>query len=86
MLCLLGLFSLSGIQLYAYDFKVNGLYYNINSDNKTVSVVSGDVKYQGDIVIPSSVRYNNIDYVVTSVSGFYNCYCNITHWFQNHKH
>ena len=77
VLCLLGLFFLSGIQLYAYDFKVNGLYYNINSDNKTVSVVSGDVKYQGDIVIPSSVRYNNIDYVVTSVSGFDNCY-NVT--------
>lgn len=74
MLCLLGLFFLSGIQLYAYDFKVNGLYYNINSDNKTVSVVSGDVKYQGDIVIPSSVRYNNMDYVVTSVSGFNDCY------------
>ena len=72
LLIIIGLLFVSGIN--AYDFETNGLYYSINSDNKTVSVVKGDVKYQGDIVIPSSVRYNNIDYVVTSVSGFYNCY------------
>ena len=72
LLIIIGLLLVSGIN--AYDFETNGLYYSINSDNKTVSVVNGDIKYQGDIVIPSSVRYNNIDYVVTSVSGFDNCY------------
>ena len=72
LLIIIGLLFVSGIN--AYDFETNGLYYSINSDNKTVSVVKGDVKYQGDIVIPSSVRYNNMDYVVTSVSGFNNCY------------
>jgi len=44
---------------YAYDFMVDGIYYSIVSlENKTVSVVSGDYYYQGDIFIPSQVKYN----------------------------
>ena len=44
----------------AYDFEVDGIYYSIESlSDLTVKVVQGDVKYEGDIVIPVSVKYNN---------------------------
>ena len=50
------LFSLASS---AYDFYLDGIYYNILSEtDKTVEVTSGDVKYTGDVTIPSTVVYN----------------------------
>ena len=59
----------------AYDFKADGIYYNINVLEKTAEVTFGDVKYQGQITIPSSVFYSNQDLPVTSIStsAFSNC-------------
>ena len=52
----------------AYDFKVDGIYYNkIGDDKSTVEVTSGDVYYSGSIVIPSSVEYEGKSYPVTSI-------------------
>ena len=42
----------------AYDFEVDGIYYEINMTDKTVSVVKGDNIYTGYITIPSEVFYN----------------------------
>ena len=66
----------------AYDFEVDGLYYNIlDADAKTVEVtnkngterttVSG---YTGELVVPSSVSYGNTNYAVKSIGSyaFYN--------------
>jgi len=63
----------------AYDFEVDGIYYNITSQtDNTVAVtyenkMTGD--YKGDIVIPDIVEYNNIEYSVTSIGSyaFYEC-------------
>ena len=42
----------------AYDFEVDGIYYNIVSvDDLTVNVTHGDNKYIFDVVIPSKVTY-----------------------------
>ena len=60
------LLLLSSVIVNAYDFKSDGIYYNIG-DNNTVSVTSGDKKYEGDIVIPSKVTYNSVSYNVTSI-------------------
>ena len=49
----------------AHDFEVNGIYYN--KEGTTVTVTSGDNKYSGDIVIPSSVTYQEITYSVTQI-------------------
>ena len=77
------LFSLT---VNAHDFEVNSIFYNITSETDlTVEVTyKGDNpqsgiswnKYPGDIVIPSSVTYNNITYTVTGIGdyAFYDCY------------
>lgn len=60
----------------AYDFEVDGIYYNIISfDDMTCEVTSDDNKYQGDIVIPSFVEYNTRKLSVIKIgeSAFKNC-------------
>ncbi len=60
-----------GLSANAYDFEVGGLYYTITSPNEPceVAVTSGDVKYSGNVVIPESVTYNEIEYSVTSIGS-----------------
>lgn len=69
--------------VFAYNFRVDGIYYNINSDETTVSVTylstvsyNNENAYQGDVVIPSTVTYNDVTYTVTAIDGyaFRNCY------------
>jgi hypothetical protein len=57
----------------AYDFIVDGIYYDIDGDNAIVTY--GDNPYSGDIIIPESVNYNGINYPITSVgnAAFYSC-------------
>ena len=53
----------------AYDFEVDGIYYNITS-SYTVEVTYKDVinpSYQDTIVIPSLVGYNTVSYIVTAI-------------------
>ena len=67
----------------AYDFEVDGIYYNRTSSNTvevTYKIISDNYdndKYSGTIVIPNHVTYNSVNYNVTSIgdSAFY--YCNI---------
>jgi len=69
---------LFGLQGWAYDFTIDGIYYTINSTtNKTVSVVQKDIiskAYSGDVIIPGSVSYNGDNYAVTTIGSyaFYN--------------
>lgn len=69
-------FMLFCINVSAYDFEVDGIYYNITSFNdKTVEVTVGDVNYSysGNIVIPSSVQYQNYKFCVSGItSGAFN--------------
>ena len=59
----------------AYDFKFNGIYYNItNDDLKTVEVTNdGDTpssnNYSGDVVIPQTVVYHGYTYNVTGIGN-----------------
>ena len=60
----------------AYDFEVDGIYYNITSEaDKTVEVTSGGNSYVGDVSIPATVENAGITYTVTEVgsSAFYDC-------------
>ncbi len=60
---------------HAYDFNVDGIYYDITSDS-TVSVTylysgsQNENTYSGDIVIPATVSYNSQTYSVTSIGGY----------------
>ena len=65
---------------HAYDFKVDGIFYNITSkENLTVAVTYTSYHlnndYKGKIVIPATVTYNEQQYNVTSIGddAFYNC-------------
>ena len=62
--------------IYAYDFEVDGIYYDIiSSSEKTVAVTDGSSNYSGNVVIPEQVTCNNVTYSVTSIGGFafYGC-------------
>ena len=56
------------------NFEVAGICYSVTSvDNKTVEVVHND--YEGSIAIPSTVAYNNITFIVTSIGEGAFCGC-----------
>ena len=60
----------------AYDFEVDGIYYNILSiSDLTVEVTKGDNKYSGEVIIPSTVSYKSKTLTVTSIgsSAFEGC-------------
>lgn len=54
----------------AYDFEVDGIYYYLDTWNMTASVVSGDKKYTGNVVIPSSVIYKTKTLKVTTIDEY----------------
>ena len=64
----------------AHDFEVDGIYYNISSDEVEVTFMgrrysSYSNEYSGSVVIPNSITYNGKTYNVTSIeaSAFRNC-------------
>ena len=70
--------TLLSANVFAYDFVVDGIYYNINSDGTTVSVTPENTdynSYSGDITIPSTVTYNSTTYIVTGIGYFAFSYC-----------
>ena len=64
---------LSPVVAMAYDAEIDGIYYNFNGTEATVT--SGDNKYSGNIVIPETVMYFETECSVTSIGerAFYNC-------------
>ena len=80
-MCLLVCF-LTSIPTWAYDFELNGVYYNITDANaKTVEVTyveesSGNRDfYYGAITIPKRVSKENVTYSVTSIGEYAFYYC-----------
>lgn len=75
-LTLLLLAILLPVTATAYDFEVDGIYYYITSSNTVEVTGSYDSDYYvGDVVIPSTVTYNEMTYYVTSIDNnafFYN--------------
>ena len=63
---------------YAYDFEVDGIYYNYrNSAAVTVEVTESPSydRYAGDVTIPETVTYKGATYSVISIGpqAFYKC-------------
>jgi len=58
-ICLLLSLMLLPLVGSAQSVEIDGIYYNLNSENKTAEVTSKTPKYTGDIVIPEEVIYNN---------------------------
>ncbi len=55
--------------------EVDGIYYILVNKVKQAEVTSNPNYYSGEVVIPSSVTYNDVEYSVTSIGGsaFLNC-------------
>lgn len=70
------LFSTLSTTLYAYNFKVDGIYYTLLSDGYSVEVSNESTStfatssYSGNIIIPATVSYNNLKYEVTGIGAF----------------
>ena len=69
------LMSMMGIEAFAYDAKVDGIYYNFSGTQATVTYLyyqntSNTQAYTGEVVIPSTVTYNGTTYSVTSIGGY----------------
>ena len=54
----------------AETVEIDGIYYNLINKAKQAEVTSGSNKYTGDVVIPSSVVYNDVTYYVTSIGDY----------------
>ena len=63
------------ISASAYDVELDGIYYNLAQNGNIAEVTNGDIEYEGDITIPSSINVNDTEYSVTIVgdSAFYKC-------------
>lgn len=73
---LIFLFALLGVlSARAYDFEVDGIYYNHISGTDQVAVTYNYNSYSGSVVIPSTVTYDGTTYTVTSIgsSAFEGC-------------
>ena len=61
---------------FAYDAKIDGIYYNFNGNEAEVTYKNTSYNsYTGDIAIPESVVFNEKTYSVTSIgyNAFYKC-------------
>ncbi|MDE7166502.1 MAG: leucine-rich repeat domain-containing protein [Bacteroidaceae bacterium] len=70
------LLLLTSVVCRAYDFEVDGIYYQIESRKEhTVAVTNSTNEYVGSIVIPESVTCNSVTYSVTTImnSAFSGC-------------
>ena len=73
---MLGMMLLVTASASAYDFTVDGKYYNIlDLQGLTCEITHGDEKYTGDIVIPEYVEYDGNTLTVVSIgdSAFARC-------------
>ena len=74
ILLMLMLMAAATATMSAYNFVVDGIYYNINADSTSVSVTykgssSTGNTYSGQVTIPAEVSYNGMTYAVTSIGG-----------------
>ncbi len=70
---ILAVLAVLALTANAYDFQVDGIYYNINGDEATVTYYgpkyNSYVEYYGNITIPAAVTHNGTIYSVTSISN-----------------
>ncbi len=55
---------------FAYDVQVDGIYYNLDSSNKTAEVTyesSNYMSYSGSVIIPEKFTYSGVEYTVTTI-------------------
>ena len=66
---------LSATSAIAETVVIDGIAYTLYAESKQATVVAGETKYTGCVVIPESVVYNNGTYSVTSIGNYALQYC-----------
>ncbi len=67
ILLLFSALMLSIAAVWAHDVEIDGIYYNLDEESKTVEVTYGVNKYSGSIIIPETITCNSEIYRVTSL-------------------
>lgn len=84
LILLAGLLASLGQEAFAYDFKVDGIYYNILSETDLTcevtykSLSTEGTSYTGEVVVPAQVEYEGKIYSVKAVGTCAFCKCHIT--------
>ena len=61
---------LTSSHAFAYDFEVDGIYYNISGSEATVTYKDTNYNsYYGEIIIPKTINHNNLKYSVTRIDN-----------------
>ena len=64
------LMSLVSLTTSAYDIEVDGIYYTVTSlTDLTCTVTYGDKMYEGTVIIPATIEYNNRTLTVTNIQS-----------------
>ena len=63
------IFALLPMVASADIVEIDGICYNLITKAKQAEVTSNPNKYSGEVVIPSSVTYNDVEFSVTSIGG-----------------
>ena len=77
---LLAVFIMSA-KAFAYDFEVDGIYYNILSDTRCEVTFKNhdDSNYEGSVTIPEQVTYDGVTRMVTAIGAYaFNACKNLT--------
>lgn len=63
---------MASVKTFAYDFEVDGIYYNILSDTRCEVTFKNhdDSNYEGSVTIPEQVTYDGITRMVTAIGVY----------------
>ena len=69
------LLTILPICLWADAVEINGIYYNLISKSRIAEVTKNPNYYSGNIIIPESIKYEDVEYSITSIGekAFYAC-------------
>ena len=56
--------------------EINGIWYNLITKARVAEVTKGTTKYTGDVVIPATIKYEDVTYSVTGIGrgAFSGCF------------
>lgn len=67
---------LMAFPVHAYQAEIDGIYYDFSSGNARVTYREVNVaSYSGDVVIPSTVTYEGVEYTVREIRDFAFSFC-----------
>ena len=75
------------LSAWAYDVEADGIFYDLDKENKTASVTySSDCFYDGAVVIPETISVDGTAYSVTSLGRYcFDCCLGLTEVHANRE-